>query len=62
MMETSTSINPFNYEKSKMETAIENIDTSDLAFYDVLKPQLDALVRNPSDETITKILAYAKNK
>jgi hypothetical protein len=62
MMETSTSINEFNYEKSMMESAIENIDTSDLAFYQTLKPQLDALSKNPSDETISKILAYSKKK
>ena len=59
MMETSTSINQLNYEKSIMESAIENIDSSDLAFYENIKPQLDALNRNPSDETISKILAYA---
>ena len=62
MMETSTSINPLNYEKSMMESAIENIDTSDLAFYQTIKPQLDGLIKNPSDETILKILAYAKKK
>jgi hypothetical protein len=62
MMETSTSINQSNYEKSMMESAIENIDTSDLAFYQTIKPQLDGLIKNPSDETILKILAYAKKK
>ncbi len=62
MMETSTSINQMNYEKSMMESTIENIDSSDLAFYETLKPQLDALNRNPLDETINKILAYAIKK
>jgi hypothetical protein len=62
MMETSTSINQSNYEKSMMESAIENIDTSDLAFYQTIKPQLDGLIKNPSDETILKILAYGKKK
>ena len=62
MMETSTSINQSNYEKPMMESAIENIDTSDLAFYQTIKPQLDGLIKNPSDETILKILAYAKKK
>lgn len=42
-----------------MESAIER---SDLAFYQTLKPQLDALIRNPSEETISKILAYSKKK
>jgi hypothetical protein len=62
MMETSTSINQLNFEKSMMESAIEDIDTSDLAFYQVIKPQLDALSKNPSEETISKILAYARTK
>ena len=62
MMETSTSINQSNFEKSMMESAIENIDTSDLAFYQALKPQLDALSKDPSEETISKILAYARTK
>jgi hypothetical protein len=60
MMKTSTSINQFNCEKSMMESAIENIDTSDLAFYETIKLELDALSKNPSDETISKILAYSK--
>ena len=62
MMETSTSINQLNYEKSMMESATDHIDTSDLAFYQSLKPQLDALSKNPSDDTISKILAYSKKK
>lgn len=62
MMETSTSINQSNFEKSMMESAIENIDTSDLAFYQTIKPQLDSLMKNPSDESISKILAYGKKK
>ncbi|MEJ7560850.1 MAG: hypothetical protein WKF66_21240 [Pedobacter sp.] len=62
MMETSTSVNQFNYEKSMMETSIEDIDTSDLAFYETIKLSLDALSKNPSDETISKILAYSKKK
>jgi hypothetical protein len=62
MMKTSTSVNQFNYEKSMMESAIENIDTSDLAFYENIKLQLDALSKDPSEETISKILAYSKKK
>jgi hypothetical protein len=62
MMETSTSINQLNFEKSMMESAIENIDTSDLAFYENIKLQLDALSKDPSEETISKILAYSKKK
>jgi hypothetical protein len=62
MMKTSTSTNQLNYEKSMMESAIETLDTSDLAFYETIKLQLDALSKNPSDETISKILAYSKKK
>lgn len=62
MMETSTSLNQLNYQKSEMEPAIENIDSIDLAFYENLKLQLDALSRNPSDESVKKILEYARKK
>ncbi|MGY4386328.1 hypothetical protein ACVWYN_003381 [Pedobacter sp. UYP24] len=62
MMETSTSINQLNYEKTIMESTIENIDSVDLRFYQNLKPELDALARNPLDETINKILAYSMKK
>ncbi|WP_457289981.1 hypothetical protein [Pedobacter sp. UYP24] len=45
-----------------MESTIENIDSVDLRFYQNLKPELDALARNPLDETINKILAYSMKK
>lgn len=34
----------------------------DMMFYDHIKPQLDGLRKNPSDETIAKILAYSRAK
>ena len=62
-METFTSIDNLNYQQQKQEansaTEAEGIDT---AFYDHIKTQLDALKREPSDESISRILAYSKAK
>lgn len=40
---------------------MENVLTTD-SFYQTIKPELNKLVKNPSQETIDKILAYAKQK
>lgn len=61
MTETSTPINHLNYEQSNSES-METLDTADMLFYNSVKPELDALIKTPSEETIAKILAYAKRK
>jgi len=33
-----------------------------MLFYNSIRPQLDELIKSPSDETIKRILAYSKNK
>lgn len=63
MMETSTSTNKLNYqpqpqEKQVAETTVE----FDNMFYEHIKPQLDQLTKDPSEDTIAKILAYAKSR
>lgn len=40
----------------------EDLESCDLVFYDTIKSQLDSLSKNPSDETISKILAYSKTR
>lgn len=49
---------PENPEKMSYEI----IEESELMFYNNIKPQLDQLAKNPSNETIEKILAYSKKK
>lgn len=63
MMETSTSVNKLNYEQSKQqEMLVEDLEAHDIVFYENIKTQLDGLKRNPSEETISKILAYSRAK
>lgn len=63
MVKTSTSLNSVNFSSPvPAEKAVEPAKTQDEMFYDNIKPQLDQLVKDPSDETIEKILAYAKKK
>ena len=62
-METSTSVNKLNYEQSKQqEMLVEDLEAHDIVFYENIKTQLDGLSRNPSDETVSKILAYSRAK
>jgi hypothetical protein len=63
MMETSTSVNKLNYEQSKQqEMLVEDLEAHDVVFYENIKTQLDGLSRDPSDETVSKILAYSRAK
>lgn len=63
MIETSTSKNNVNYLQKKPEKmTYEIVEELDLMFYDNIKPELDKLSRNPSDETIASILAYSRKK
>lgn len=63
MMETSTSVNKLNYEQKKQETIpADDVEPQDLSFYENIKPQLDSLAKNPSETTISKILAYSRAK
>lgn len=62
-METSTSVNKLNYEQQKQDTVpADDVNPQDLSFYENIKPQLDSLVKNPSETTISKILAYSRAK
>lgn len=63
MVKTSTSLNAVNFSNpTPAKQAVEPIKNQDEMFYDNIKPQLDKLIKDPSDETLEKILAYAKKK
>lgn len=62
MMKTSTSTNKLNYLRKQEKPAADVVVELDMTFYDHIKPQLDCLTKNPSDETIAKILAYSRTK
>lgn len=63
MMETSTSVNKLNYEQPKQqEMLVEELEAQDIVFYENIRTQLDGLHRNPSDEVVSKILAYSRAK
>lgn len=63
MTKTVTPNQPKNFNSSiSANTTANDIEQHDEFFYSKLKPQLDLLIRNPSDESISKILAFAKGK
>jgi hypothetical protein len=63
MMETSTSVNKLNYEQSKsQEMLVEGLETQDFVFYENIRTQLDGLSKEPSDETVARILTYSRSK
>ncbi|SFH38200.1 hypothetical protein [Pedobacter insulae] len=63
MVKTSTSPNSVNFSKQATDKqTAEPAKTQDEMFYDNIKPKLDQLMVEPSNETIERILAYAKKK
>jgi hypothetical protein len=63
MITTSTSsINANHLQKNTENLSAEFFEDFDAAFYESVKTELDALVRNPQDETIARILAYSRAK
>ena len=59
MTKTFTQTNLKNLSKSK---ALEQGDPSGQNFYKTIKPKLDELFREPSEETIAKILKHAQKR
>ncbi|TDQ08855.1 hypothetical protein [Pedobacter metabolipauper] len=60
MIKTSTSVNPLNYAHSGLDIPGTNeLEKKDVQFYDSLRPHLDQLAKDPSDDVIAKILAYS---
>jgi hypothetical protein len=63
MTKTSTPTNIVNFPNPQpLEKTVDVAEQQDQMFYNSIKSQLDELVKNPSDETIEKILAYSKKK
>lgn len=53
---------PTNLKKQSKPDAFDQSNQEDQKFYDNVKPQLDKLYREPSEDTIAKILNYAKKR
>ena len=64
MTKTSTSTSIVNTPISQPveNAAADEAEHQDMLFYNSIRPQLDELIKSPSDETIKKILAYSKKK
>lgn len=57
MTKTSTSISPIDLPAEK---AVDEADQQGKLFYNSIKPQLNELIREPSEDVIQKILSHAK--
>lgn len=63
MTKTSTSTNLVSSPKLQPSGSLAaEAEQQDELFYNSIRSQLDKLVKDPADETISKILAYSKNK
>lgn len=61
MIETFTSTNNLNYPQHEQENAQE-IEGLEKVFYESIKSQLNTLKKDPSDDCISRILAYSRAK
>lgn len=61
MIETFTSINNLNYPQQDQQNT-EGVDGQDSIFYENIKSQLDTLKKEPSEESVAKILAYSRSR
>jgi hypothetical protein len=60
MMETFTSVNNQNYLQSKQEKApVEDLESLNALHIQMIS-QLNVLIKDPSDESLQKILNYSK--
>ena len=63
MTKTATPTNLASSPNSKpTEKVLFEAEQQDELFYNSIKSQLNELIKSPSDETISKILAYSRNK
>lgn len=61
MIEISTSKNNLNYPQREQENA-DDVEGLEFLFYENIKPQLNSLKKDPSDDAISRILAYSRAK
>jgi hypothetical protein len=63
MTKTATPNHILNFTNPQpVQKTVDEEEQQDLMFYNSIKPQLNELVKSPSDEIINKILAYSKTK
>jgi hypothetical protein len=63
MIKTFTSTNRVSYLHQQPEHFDSELtEDSVSSFYDTIKPELNKLIRDPSEETIERILAYSAKK
>jgi len=60
MTETDTTKNATHAVIKKLSQEKPQLDFDDNLFYDFLKYRMDALIRKPQDESVTKVLLYSK--
>ena len=61
-MRMTKTFTPTNLKKQSKPEAFDQNNQDDQKFYENIKPQLDKLYKEPSEETIAKILNYAKKR
>jgi len=64
-MRMTKTFTPIRFKNLPISNAPEHNNESDMEtqkFYETIKPKLDELYKEPSEETIAKILAYANKK
>lgn len=61
MIETFTSPNELNYPQHEQQNA-KDVEALDSVFYESIKSQLDMIKKDPSEDSVAKILAYSKSK
>lgn len=63
MVKTSTSQNPVHLSNSTPASdSTEATQVEDELFYNSIKPQLNRLIKEPSEATMERVLAYAIRK
>jgi len=63
MIKTFTSNSSVNHLHQQPESCDSELTEESVSgFYESLKPELNKLIRNPSEEAIQRILAYSQRK
>lgn len=61
MMETFTpTLNSIVNSDEKSQNTVNMLTIEDVEFYESLKPALNQLAKNPSDDAVNRILAFSK--
>jgi len=61
MIKTFTSPDSVNHVPQQPDLSDPNLlEPADALYYESIKPELNKLVKEPSDETISKILSYSR--